>query len=41
MEALTALRAFFNQVESPDDSENAVNQKHRAVDPMQSDLKPL
>jgi hypothetical protein len=36
-----SVKAFSNQVESPDDSENAVNQKLGAVDPMQSDRKPL
>jgi hypothetical protein len=35
------VRAFSNQVESPDDSENAAEQGDRAVDPMQSDRKPL
>jgi DNA primase len=35
------FRSFSNQVESPGDSENTVNQKVRAVDPMQPDREPL
>jgi hypothetical protein len=36
----STLRAFSNQAESPDDSENVSNQRLSVFDPMQSD-QPL